>query len=118
MTNNQNLTASHIRYLLALNRLDTGCGIRSVDVAKDLNLTKTSVHKMMNTFLSLSYIEKVPNGLVYLTPYGSRQAEAFGKHHRHLKQKLFGSGHGDATADMAIYAFLAQLSDASLAALD
>lgn len=117
MTNNRCLTASHIRYLLALKRLDTGCGIRSVDVAAALNLTKTSVHNMMDTFITMDYVEKEPNGLVYMTAYGTQRAETFDRYHRLLKKKLFAENSLDETADMAIYAFLAQLSETAWEAL-
>ena len=38
MTDNTILTASHIRYLLALKRIGGENGIRSIDIAKDLML--------------------------------------------------------------------------------
>lgn len=51
MTNRRTLTASNIRYLLTMKELDRdGCGVRCVDLASALNLSKPSVHNMMDTF--------------------------------------------------------------------
>lgn len=114
MTNNTILTASHIRYLLALKRLDSEDGIRSIDIAKDLNLTKASVHNMMDTFLELNYITKEKRCLVYLTEYGLERATEFENHYKQLKDKLFPCNEPDRTTDNAIFAFLAELSEGSL----
>ena len=48
------LTAAHVRYLIALKRLNNADGIKGSDIANELNLTKPSVHSMMDTFLSLN----------------------------------------------------------------
>lgn len=114
MTNNTILTASHIRYLLALKRLGGENGIRSIDIAKDLNLSKVSVHNMMNTFLKLRFITKEHGGEVFLTEYGLRRATEFENYYKELKSKLFYNNSSDIEADNAIFAFLAELSENSL----
>lgn len=59
MTNRRTLTASNIRYLLTMKELDRdGCGVRCVDLASALNLSKPSVHNMMDTFSELGIISK------------------------------------------------------------
>lgn len=113
MANNTFLTASHIRYLLALKKLNAVSGIKSVAVAKTLGLSKVSVHNMMDTFLVLRYIEKEHGGLVFLTEHGLQMASLFESYHSRLKEKLFVTDTTDPTADMAIYAFLAELSEQS-----
>lgn len=114
MTNNTILTAAHIRYLLALKRLSGEEGIRSVDIANDLNLSKASVHNMMDTFLELKYITKEYGGKVFLTEYGLKRATEFERYHNNLKNQLFSQVTVDGTADSAIYAFLAELPENSL----
>ncbi len=111
------LTASHIRYLLALKRLGGEFGIRSIDIANDLNLSKVSVHNMMNTFIELKYISKEHGGQVYLTEYGLDRATEFENYHKNLKDRLFPQKIADSTTDSAIYAFLAELSENSLVML-
>ncbi len=117
MANNIILTGSHIRYLLAIKRLHTGAGVRSIDIARELKLTKVSVHKMMDTFLELSYVHKTHGGLVYLTDYGMRRASELEVYHRHLKAKLFVNAAVDESVDIAICAFISELSEAGLSAL-
>ena len=110
-------TAAHIRYLLTLKKLHKESGIKSTDIAKALGLTKASVHNMMNTFLSMDYIKKEHGWLVFLTEHGLEKASLYEIYHSKLKEKLFSDKSTDHTADMAIYAFLAELSDQSLDAL-
>ncbi len=117
MTNNSILSASQIRYLLALKRLHTHEGIRSVDIAKELQLTKASVHNMMDLFLELSYIRKEPNRAVYMTEYGMARASYYECYFQKLKERLFSHGNMDHTVDMGIYALLAELSDQALTML-
>lgn len=61
------LTATHIRYLLVLKKLNKDIGIKSVDVAKTMKITKASVSNMMNFFIHAGYIKKELGGLVYMT---------------------------------------------------
>ncbi|MGM9643507.1 MAG: hypothetical protein ACI3X1_00290 [Eubacteriales bacterium] len=111
------LTGSHIRYLLAIKRIYKGTGVRSIDIAKELKLSKVSVHNMMDTFLDLKYIQKEHGGLVYLTEHGMKKANEFEIYHKLLKDKLFLNVTVDETADIAICAFISELSEDGLAAL-
>ncbi len=117
MTNNAKLTGSHIRYLLAIKRLHSDMGIRSIDIAHELNITKVSVRCMMDTFLNLKYIHKEHGGLVYLTDHRMQRASKFEVYHRLLKDRLFEDSVVDESVDIAICAFISELSEDSLAAL-
>lgn len=66
----QTLSASIIRYLIALNALDKKCGIRCVDIAERLGLTKPSVHRMMEALSDRALVQKVKYGMVFLTEEG------------------------------------------------
>ena len=67
----QALSASNIKYLLALRSL---CGpsneIRCVSVADALGISKASVHAMMNALKEKNLIEKNHYGMVHFTPEG------------------------------------------------
>ena len=109
MANKIPLTGSHIRYLLAIKRIYKDTGVRSVDIAKELKITKVSVHKMMNIFIDLYYIHKERGGLVYFTERGMKKAIEFEYYHKLLKDKLFLDITVDETADNAICAFISEL---------
>ncbi len=117
MTNKFGLSASHIRYLVTLKQLHTAQGVRSVDVANRLCLTKSSVHNMMDHFLEWSYIHKEPNRAVFLTEQGMARAAEYEGYFQRLHQRLCPQGMADQTVELGIYALLAELSDQALAAL-
>lgn len=118
MANNIPLTASHIRYLLALKKLNGTNGVKSSDIAKALNLTKPSIHHMMKTFLFMKYIKKEPRGRVFLTEYGLQKADFFESYYLQIKKMLFLNKKMDSSADLAIFAFLAELSEDCFVMLD
>ena len=91
--------------------------MKSSEIAKELNLSKPSIHNMMDTFLFMGYIEKERGGRVFLTAYGLQQAAFFEDYYKKIKDRLFSNESPDDTAEKAIYAFLAELSDESLAML-
>ena len=72
------LTQANIRYLLAIEALDRNdSGVRCVDVAQALGITKPSVHSMMNTLKQLSLLEKSRYGMIHLTEEGKRVAQRY-----------------------------------------
>ncbi len=64
----------------------------------------------MDTFLNLKYIHKEHGGLEYLTDHGTWKASELEVYHRLLKDKLFVDAAVDETADIAICAFISELS--------
>lgn len=74
----QALSASNIKYLLALHSL---CGpsneIRCVSVADALGISKASVHAMMNALKEKNLIEKNHYGMVHFTPEGRSLADQY-----------------------------------------
>ena len=69
---------------------------------------------MMNTFTFMEYIKKQPGGRIYLTEYGLKKAEFFENYYFWIKDVLFSDQSIDDTAELAIYAFLAELSEGNL----
>lgn len=91
---NQILTASNIKYLLAISSLscDHG-GIRCVNVANALGITKPSVHTMINTLCAMNLATKAKYGTVQLTPEGESLAALYRQYYTivrsHLEDTLF-----------------------------
>lgn len=74
MNTTQALSAPSIRYLITLNALDKEGGIRCVDIADTLGVTKPSVHRMVGILCSRGLAQKVKYGMVFLTEEGRKLA--------------------------------------------
>jgi len=70
----QTLSASSIRYLITMQSLGNESGMRCVDIAGALNVTKPSVHRMMETLSDKALVQKVKYGMVFLTEEGRELA--------------------------------------------
>ncbi len=68
------MTPSIEDYLSTIFRLDKGQGVRSVDVAKVLQVSKPSVNRALKTLSELKLVTQEPYGDIYLTPYGRETA--------------------------------------------
>ena len=79
MTNGaQTLSVANIKYLLVLREHDRdGKGVRCVDVAETLGITKPSVHSMMGTLQQMELVEKPRYGVVRFTPEGRVLADRY-----------------------------------------
>lgn len=68
---NYNFTLSQIKYLIWIYRLtQRGCGIKNVELASALGLTKPSVHNMLKTLSELGMVRQETFGLAHLTENG------------------------------------------------
>lgn len=75
-----NLCAGQCRYLLCIYRLEhdkTIPRIRCVDIARDLNVTRPSVSKMIKCMVRMELVEPDYCEAVILTPKGREIAEKF-----------------------------------------
>lgn len=70
----QTLSASSIRYLIAMHSLSSESGIRCVDIAQALHVTKPSVHRMMEILSDKALVQKKKYGMVFLTEDGRELA--------------------------------------------
>lgn len=78
VTNEKTLSAADIRYLLTIADLyREGIGIRCVDIASAMHLSKPSVHSRMKAFAETGLVEKESYGVVYLTEAGRTLAERY-----------------------------------------
>ena len=78
MSSGPALTAANIRYLLAIEDLDRdGKGVRCVDVAQALGITKPSVHSMVDSMKDMGLLEKPHYGVIRLTDLGRSTADQY-----------------------------------------
>lgn len=73
----QALTAANIKYLLALHELDADEGVRCVDVAQALDISRPSVHAMIKTLEGMKLVEKPRYGVVCFTAQGKLLADLY-----------------------------------------
>lgn len=65
------ITASNIRYLIALDKLnEEGKGIKCVDVANALGFSKPSIYNMMKALYDMGFVAKIDRGFIFLTEKG------------------------------------------------
>ncbi len=89
MANSKLLTASNIRYLLAMKELEKSCkGLRCVDIAATLGLSKPSVHNMLDNFIEMGIINKDFYGVAYFTEYGNEIALKYSDYYKCLSALL------------------------------
>lgn len=82
METKRTFTATHIRYLLTMDELDPeNEGLRCVDIAVALGLSKPSVHGMMNTFTAWGLVKKQTYGDVFMTPDGRAAARQYRRYY-------------------------------------
>ena len=72
------LTAAKIKYFVTLLRLDpSGRGVRSVTLAKELNVSRPSVCAMLTKLAHEGYINKEHYGIVYLCEKGKEIGKTY-----------------------------------------
>lgn len=83
------LTGNQIMYLLTIKKLSTEKHvIKSVDVAREMNYSRASVHKMLRSLKSLNYIEQERYSTIKLTASGSRIATSCLKKYKLIEENL------------------------------
>ncbi len=72
------LTAAKIKYLVTLLRLDpNGRGVRSIALAKELNISRPSVCAMLTKLAHEGYLNKEHYGIVYLCEKGKEIGKTY-----------------------------------------
>ena len=74
------LTATQIKYLVAIHSLTRDDGVRSADIADNLRVTKPTVHSMLTQLAKLKLIKKEKYSVIELTEYGRKTAKAYAIH--------------------------------------
>lgn len=112
------LTASQIRYLIAIKRLYERQGsVRGADIARELKVSKASVHRMMDFFEQVQYVKRDCGKHIVLTDDGMGKALEYEKYSMELNKRLFHSELCDSIEETAICSFLASFSSDKLACL-
>lgn len=62
--------------------------VRSIDVANELNYSRSSVNKAMNILKEKGYITQQPYGAIYLTSSGRNKAKGIYEKHKCIKKFL------------------------------
>lgn len=106
MKKHAELTASQIRYLIAIKRLYERQGsVRGADIAKELKLSKASVHRMVDFFEQVQYVKRDCGKHIVLTDDGMGKALEYEKYSMELNKRLFHSKLCDSIEEMAICFF-------------
>ena len=80
--NANKLSASHIRYLLVLKKLAASdLGVRSVELAAELGVSKPSVCNMLCVLAEMKLVDKQPRSIVYLTQAGNQMAKKYSEYY-------------------------------------
>ena len=81
-TNANKLSASHIRYLLVLKKLAASdLGVRSVELAAELGVSKPSVCNMLCVLAEMKLVDKQPRSIVYITQAGNQMAKKYSEYY-------------------------------------
>ncbi len=111
----QLLTAANIKYLLVMNELmQDGKGVRCVDIADSLGITRPSVHTMMNTLRDMQLIRKDRYGEAFFTDDGRDLAERYARYFDAICGSLSSLLANEADVKAAAYALLAEVPEKSL----
>ncbi|MDO4436571.1 MAG: metal-dependent transcriptional regulator [Coriobacteriaceae bacterium] len=93
-TDEMHLTKANEDYLECIVRIedegefDEGRGVRSVDIAQRLNVSKASVNKAITALKAQGLVEQAHYGKVILTPCGRSVGAAVWRRHRMLRAFL------------------------------
>ena len=108
----QTLSATSIRYLIVMHSLSSKSGMRCVDIAGALHVTKPSVHRMMETLSDKALVQKEKYGMVFLTGNGRELAVRYSAYYEVIFQFLCGElALPREDAGNAAFALLAGISD-------
>ena len=118
MTNRRTLTASNIRYLLTMKELDRdGCGVRCVDLASALNLSKPSVSRAVGLLKQGGYLIMDKDGYLTLTDAGLDVAHKIYERHTVLSNLLIRLGVSEEVAVEDACKLEHDISDETFAAI-
>ena len=83
------LTSARIKYLVLLSLLDEkGKGIRSVEIANILHISRASVHVMIDRLSEAGYVEKEYYGIIYLTDKGKNVGEYYAADYPNISEMI------------------------------
>lgn len=108
------VSPSVVRYLLALDALKGSGGIRTIDVARYLNIKKPSAHTMLSNLRDAEIITKDAAGLSHLTDYGTELTGRYSRYYRAVRGTLARVLPEQADIQNAACALVAELDESTL----
>ena len=105
------VSASVVRYLLALDALKGAGGIRTIDVARYLNIKKPSAHTMLNNLKDADVLTKDDLGIAHLTGYGMELTSQYRRYYCAVAAALARTLPPSADVKIAACARVAELSE-------
>lgn len=110
------MTATHVKYLLAMHTLDSGnpCGMRCVDIANALHVSKPSVHMMLGNLREMGLIRKDRYGGAFFTEEGAALAARYAEYFKALVRRFSPMLSREDDLRAAAFALLGELSEAGL----
>ncbi len=108
------VSASVVRYLLALDALRGAGGIRTIDVARYLNIKKPSAHTMLNNLKDAGLLTKDELGIAHLTSYGTELTSQYRRYYCAVSESLARVLPSSADIKKAACALVAELSEQTL----
>ncbi len=105
------VSASVVRYLLALDALRGAGGIRTTDVARYLNIKKPSAHTMLNNLKDAGLLTKDELGIAHLTSYGTELTSRYRRYYCAAAEALARTLPASADIKGAACALVAELSE-------
>ena len=110
LDNNTKFTSSQIKYIVRLYCLSqNGYGVKNVELAKALGLSKPSVHNMLKALAELGVIKQEFFGLVFFTDEGYVLAQKYSRCHTLLENKMSEICGNGAVSENAICCLLADM---------
>lgn len=115
MANAIRLSASQIRYLLVMKKMsETDKEIQSQELAKNLGVTKPSVHSMINILSKMNLVRKDNRAPVFFTSEGLETAKRYSEYYQAISLIFTDYISKEDCPETVIYYILAELSDNSL----
>ncbi len=110
-----NLTATQIRYLLAIYHLSKNGIVRSSEIADSLNVSRPSVHRMVEQLFVMNLIMKEKYSSIGLTEKGYNMAEQYEEGLYHISGFLSNNLNlSNDTAENGALSILVELDDTML----
>lgn len=109
-TNNTRITGTALKYLFTIYEIGAGeRAVKCVDISNRLNVSKPSVHSMVNSLSKQGIISKAPYGRVSFTPEGVKLVETYKKYYENVNPSLQGLFRERQNIQDAVCAFIAGL---------
>ncbi len=110
MDNSVKLTFAQVKYIVSLYRLsETGCGVKNIELASTLGVSKPSAHKMLRSLSELGIVRQESFGLAFFTDKGRALAQKYAFCYAALEKRMTDICGNGAVSENAICGLLADM---------